>query len=451
MSSKFTPMKTSIKYLTLLALLSWQAPEAIAQHALTLNDAVQLAIEHNPGLQSGKLDIEKSRQRQVVARSAFLPAIQASAQLNHFFQLPPFFGFGETNGGDKIPYGRFGGEDQFSTYLSAVQPLFNPQAFPALKQAGLQIEESRLRVESQTSSTLYQVKQTYLQALVLDEQIELQHQNLKRNQRVLDDARSLFFQGKGLRVDTLRAYTAVRNLEPDLLKLSFAKETSLLNLKALLGLDSLQAIVLTDSLFLVDSSEIPDEAEVYVLAKANNPDFRLLELQQQVSDQQLSIASAARMPSVAAVAQYQLQSQTNNFEYGNAYYPSASFVGLQLSVPLFNGMSNHAKVKQAALTKTQTVLQAELAYEQLRAAAHQAVSNSKESRVRVETTAAVEQTAKLSYNITEYRYKRGVSSRLELADASLELSTAQSNFLEAVYDYLLARITLQHLMGRVEK
>jgi outer membrane protein TolC len=151
------------------------------------------------------------------------------------------------------------------------------------------------------------------------------------------------------------------------------------------------------------------------------------------------------------VAQYQLQSQTNNFEYGNAHYPSASFVGVQLSVPLFTGMSNHAKVKQAALTKTQTVLQAELAYEQLRAAAHQAVSNSKESRVRVETTAAVEQTAKLSYNITEYRYKRGVSSRLELADASLELSTAQSNFLEAVYDYLLARITLQHLMGRVEK
>jgi outer membrane protein TolC len=53
----------------------------------------------------------------------------------------------------------------------------------------------------------------------------------------------------------------------------------------------------------------------------------------------------------------------------------------------------------------------------------------------------------LSYNITQYRYKKGVASRLELTDAEFALSTAQSNYLEAVYDHLSARIVLEQVSG----
>jgi outer membrane protein TolC len=285
---------------------------------------------------------------------------------------------------------------------------------------------------------------------VLNERIKLQKESINRNQRVLKDARSLFVQGKGLRVDTLRAYTSVKNLEPDLLRLTFALETSKLELKALIGIDSLQDILLTDSLFLPDAGSIPDEDEVYDAAKNNNPGYQQVKLQEELAEQQVSVASAARLPALSAVAQYQLQTQTNNLEYGNAYYPSASFVGVQLSVPLFTGLSNHAKVKQAHISKQQIAVRSKYAYEQLRALVHQSVADSQESLARLKTTLDVRETAQLSYNIVEYRYKRGVSSRLELSDAELELSTAQSNYLEAVYDYLSAQIALQRIMGKAE-
>jgi outer membrane protein TolC len=443
-------MKTYIKSLVTVLALSVLTHTAKSQHVLSLQEAISIAAEHNPGLQASRLEIEKSRQQKVIARSALLPMIQASAQINHFFQLTPFFGFGENSGGDKIPYSRFGGEDQLNTYISAVQPVFNPQAFPALKQAGLRIEESSLTAAAEKSATLFSVKRIYLQTLLLNERLSLQRESVRRNQRVLQDARSLFIQGKGLKVDTLRAYTAVKNLEPELIKLGLAIETSKLELKALLYVDSFQDITLSDSLFVVDDSTIPSEDEVYTAAKNANPTYRLLKLQEELSKQQVNIASAARMPTVSAVAQYQLQSQTNNLEYSNAHYPSASFVGLQLSLPIFNGFSNHARIKQANISRTQTALHVNYAYERLHAAVHSAVAGSNEAFARLQTTAAVEETAKLSYNITEYRYKRGVSSRLELADASLELSTAQSNFLEAVYDYMISRIVLQHLMGNVD-
>lgn len=440
-------MNSIFKYIAIVFVLGATVPLK-AQYKLALQEAVNLAIENNPEILASALEIESAKQQSVISRSLLLPSVSLGAQANHFFRLNPFFGFGEGNpDNSKIPYGRFGGEDQFGIFISAVQPLYNPKAYPSLQHARLKEEGSRLSLGSTKVETQALVKHTYLQILVLEERIKLQRESIARNQRVLRDAKSLFIQGKGLRVDTLRAYTAVKNLEPNLLKLNSAVETSKLQLKALIGLDSLTSIQLTDSLILPDPGSIPTEDEVYHAGKNNHPAYRAIALQEELDKQEIKTASAARLPVVNVVGQYQLQSQTNNFEYGNAYYPSSSFVGLQVAVPLFTGMSNQAKVRQARISKDQTALRTTYAYEQLRASVHQVVSDNHESLARLQTAVDVQETAALSYNIIQYRYKRGIASRLELTDAELELSTAQSNYLEAVYDYLSARIALQKIMG----
>lgn len=441
-------MNLNIKYIALtIAVGIISILPAKSQQQLSLQDAVDLALNRNPEVAATNLEVEKAQQQKVISRSLFLPSISLAAQANHYFKVTPFFGFGESSPGDKIPYGRLGGEDQFVSLISAVQPLFNPQAFPTMQYSRLQEEEKLLELKATKIGTQASVKQTYLQILVLQERINLQHESINRNLRVLRDAKSLFFQGKGLRVDTLRAYTAVRNLEPDLLKLTSAVHNNKLQLKALIGIDSLQEIHLTDSLFLPDEGTIPSIEEVYERAKNNNPVYQAIRLQEQLDEQQLHIASSAKLPTISAVAQYQLQSQTNDFEYGNAYYPSSSFIGLQLSVPLFTGLSNQAKVKQAKISQEQTSLRSDYAFQQLRASVHQVVAESHESLARLQTATDVRETAQLSYDIIQYRYKKGVASRLELTDAELELSTAQSNYLEAVYDYLSARISLKQIMG----
>jgi outer membrane protein TolC len=93
------------------------------------------------------------------------------------------------------------------------------------------------------------------------------------------------------------------------------------------------------------------------------------------------------------------------------------------------------------------VLRSAQAYEELRTAVKQAVANVRETAARIQTSANVQQTAKLSYEITQYRYAKAVASRLELTDAELALTTAQSNYLEAVYDYLSARIEVERTVG----
>ncbi|MEI9921454.1 MAG: efflux RND transporter permease subunit [Bacteroidota bacterium] len=435
---------------SIVVLILFVTPAYSQPKQLSLKEAVELAQKNNPELKASTLEVSRSRQQMVISRALVLPSVNVVAQANHYFQLTPFFGFGTTPSSDsKIPYGRFGGQDQFVAGISALQPIYNPQAQPSMQRARLSEREAILSLTSKQLLILSEIKQNYLRQLVLSERIKLQRESINRNHRVLKDAKVLYIQGKGLRVDTLRAYTSLKSLEPELLRLSYAYETGYIQLKTLIGLDSLQEIELTDSLYVPDAEIIPGEEEVFLSAKQNNPDVLSVAIQQEIADQQVRQANASRLPVLSAVGLYQLQTQTSSFDYKNAYYPSSSYVGLQLSVPLFAGLSNQAKSKQASIAREQAELRTKYNHEQLRSLVHQTVANGREAIVRMQSTAIVNETARLTYDIIQYRYQKGIASRLELNDAELALTASQSNYLEAVFDYLSARIALERIMGKV--
>jgi len=431
----------------LIVLLSYIASAQSRQ--LSLKEALSLTLTNNREIRISSLDVDRSEQLTQVAKSASLPSAGVSAQIYHYFYEAPFFGISNTgSSSDKIAYDRFGGRDQAGATAWITQPVYNAATKPGIIQAKLQERQSRLSVIDKQTDIAALLKQTYIRILVLHERIKLQNESLARNEKALQDAKSLLAQGRALRVDTLRAYTSVKNLEPDLLKLSLAIEVGKQQLRTLTGLDSLQEIELTDSLILPENVPVFfKEEEVYNEARVHRADLQSLDLQQQSSDQQIRIAAAAMKPSISLTAQYLIQTQTNKFDYFNAFYPSTPFVGAQFSVPIFNGYSNKAKVKKAQIEKDQSVIRSQQAYEELRSTVKQAVANVRETAARIQTSDNVKKTARLSYEITQYRYAKAVASRLELTDAELAYTQAQSNYLEAVYDYLSANIEVERTMG----
>jgi outer membrane protein TolC len=450
-----TLKKAFIYSIAVFMLITGLSYTASAQpRPLSLKEALSLTLANNREIRISALELSRSEQQTQVAKAASLPSAGISGQVAHYFNEAPFFGFvtsGAAPSGDKIPYGRFGGRDQAAATAWITQPVYNAATRPGIINAKLQERQSRLAATYKETDITALLKQTYIQILVLHERIKLQNESLERNKKALQDAKSLLAQGRALRVDTLRAYTSVKNLEPDLLKLSNAIEVGKQQLRTLAGLDSTQEIRLTDSLILPETAPVLSEEEVYQEARTHRADLQSLDLQQQQADQQIKIAGAGRKPSVSLTAQYLIQTQASQFNYFNAYYPSTPFVGALVTVPVFNGHANTARVKQAEIEKDQSVLRAAQAYEELRASVKQAVANVRETAARIQTSANVQQTAKLSYEITQYRYAKAVASRLELTDAELALTTAQSNYLEAVYDYLSARIEVKRTMGLTEE
>lgn len=430
----------------LICLASYVATGQV--RTLSLKEALSLALSNNWELKISSLEADRAQEQVVIAKAQQQPVAGITGQLAHYFQSPAFFGFGSnTNSSNKIPYGRFGGKDQLAATFFVTQPVYNAGIQPAIQAAKLQQHKTRLQITQTQTEIAAAVKQTYIQVLVLHERVKLQQESLARNEKALADAKSLLLQGRALRVDTLRAYTSVKNLEPALLKLRYAIEIGKQQLKILMGIDSLQQVELSDSLVVAAEAQPLSEEEVYQQAKDRRPDLKILETDQQIAARQVKLAAAAMKPIVSLNAQYLLQTQTNQFNYFNAYYPSTPFVGAQVTVPIFTGNSNKAKIKQARLQQEQFVIRSKNALEDLGTEVKQVVADLRETAAHIQTAGNVRETALLSYDITQYRYAKGVASRLELTDAELSLTTAQSNYLEAVYDYLSAQIALQRTMG----
>lgn len=421
------------------------------ERKLTLQEAVELAIDKNRDLQVFRMEIQKSVQKIREAKGYALPTVAASGQYLHFLQRQVTFLPGNFAGLDdsQIATLRVGGTDAYVGGISLVQPIFQGAVFPGLRAARLYERLSTQDVALTQSEVVTAVKKAYLQALITHEQLKLQQQSIARNEQALKDARSLLAQGRASRVDTLRAYITIENLRPDSIRLANGVENAKILLKTTIGISESEPVELLDS--LAYNGALPSFVNSTVIEEAltSRPEVTKLVITEKMNTEQIKAEQAAYLPKFDAIGLIQTQTQANDFRFGDYSWPVSSYIGLQFSVPIFSGFKTAARIQQAKVAKLQTEKRLENVRELIRAEVKVALSNVEESKRRIESQVQTVSTAELSYRITRDRWKQGIASRLDLSDAELALSQAKSNYLQAVYDYLTASVDLDKALGRI--
>ena len=84
----------------------------------------------------------------------------------------------------------------------------------------------------------------------------------------------------------------------------------------------------------------------------------------------------------------------------------------------------------------------------IRAEVEVRILNLRESQKRIGVQSTTISVAERNYKISLLRFKEGIGSRLELTDAELQLNKAKTNYLQALYDYLVASVQLDKALGR---
>jgi outer membrane protein TolC len=444
-------MKSYIIFITGLFLLL--AFSALAQERkLTLQQAVNLAIDKNRDLQVSRLEIDKSAHKVREAKGYSLPTIAASGQYLHYIQRQVTFLPGNFAGlsDNQIATLRVGGTDAYVGGISLVQPIFQGEIFSGIRAARLAESLSEEDLALTQAVVVTEVKKAYLQALITNEQLKLQQQSIARNEQALKDSRSLLAQGRASRVDTLRAYITIENLRPDIIRLTNGVEIAKTILKTTIGIPESEAIELTDSLNYDSTLPAILSATAWEEAVTARPEVTRLVITEKLNTEQIKLESASYLPKISAIGLAQTQTQANDFRFGDYKWPVSSYVGVQLSVPIFSGFRTAARIQQAKVSRLQSATQLENTRELIRAEVKIALSKVEESRRRIESQGQTVSTAELSYRITRDRWKQGIASRLDLSDAELSLSQAKSNYLQAVYDYLTASVDLDKALGRIK-
>jgi outer membrane protein len=444
-----------LSFLLLFAPAMLDAAVPAANNApLSLEDAVRIGLEKSRTLEIARLDKDMANEKIRETWSTVLPHI--SADLNYTRALKPsilFFPIGALTGGDPTAFFpiKISADNAATASLDLRQPLFDASAFAGIRAAGIVRKMSDEAYRNAEASVITDIKMAYFEALITRDHLKLIEQSMARWEEARKDTKAMFRQGVAADIDTLKAYLSVENLRPDLLQSQNRVGITMTRLKNAMGVPADTTITLAGQIEPSSLSYPTDIAMAYREALEQRPDLRQLELQVQAQGEKVSSARAEHYPVISAFGKLESQTAFNdNVSLSSTTWPVSSSVGLQLSVPIFTGFRISSKVEQAKIEQLQTRIRVEDLKANIRAEVENIISTYRTSQKRIEVQSKTISVAERSYKISQLRFREGIGSRLELMDAELQLNDAKTNYLKAIYDYLLASVQLDKALGRAK-
>ena len=441
-------MKKFFKSLLLLQLTLSLAESVTAQsRELSLADALQIASTGNRNLQIRLLEDRKAAEAVKEAKSYLRPTVGLNSSYNVFAERPVIYLRNET-GSPKVNDVKYGGSLAFAGAVTASYPLLNPAIKSNIKLAGINTEIQKQETKNVEEELALEISQLYLSIIFhKEERIQLE-QSLLRNERALKDSRSLFLQGKNLKTDTLSNYISVQNLKAGISAMDNNINVYTEQLKQLMGVEGVVNFIFTDS---IKSQSLESNymimSSVFSVAMDNRKDVKIKSLQIEENKEQLQAVKASFKPQLALLAQYEVQSQADNFNFGQYRLPRSSYAGVQLNIPIYSGGRIRIKTTQAALA----IQQNEIALAELRNRVQTELvtysSNLQEAYNQWEIQQQNVAAAEINYSMMNDRYRYGLGTRLELNDSELALTKAKLNNLQAVYNIKIFELQLKKTMG----
>lgn len=430
----------SIRYLLVVLLLPFLSPGPAFSQVLTLEEAIRVGLEKNPGIRRAEEDINVAKSQLLQARSVLMPKIEAKATyLPSQFEktiVPEQFEplLGNT---------KYDPTYEYMLELDITQPLFTGgKIWQANQQASLNVSVSREKLRQTQNELILSITQAFDGVILAREYIQVVQEAINLTEENLQVIRARYRNGETLEFEVLRAEVELLNLKPQLIEAKNKLELANSGLKFLLGMDPNEKIEVSGNLTLSEFN--PNLNNCLQTALEKRPEVAQLNYQRKIIQHLVRSTQAGYSPDLAAVFQYTPQSNsiTKNWKQG--------YMGLLvLSVPIFNGFSTHGKIQEAKGLLTSVSIGLNQLQDGIRLEVEQAYLNLNQSREIVEASQETVKKAERSVEIAKAQYAVGYITSLDMMGARLALTQARTNYLKSLYDFIIAKAQLEKAMGTI--
>jgi len=440
------PKNAAILLLALSVLFGLARPGALAAQdklVLTLDDCLKLALEQNPLYLAEKAREESAAALADQAAAARWPSLNAQAtdildKKVFSVQMPSLFP-GMPAQSFKLDFTR-----TYQLALNFSVPLYaGGRISSANRQAGYNLESARESIRRTRQDVVYNVKKAFYGVLLARKFVGVSEEAVGLAEKHLKNVRAMFDVGMASKFDLLRAEVQAANLKPQLIRARNGLSTAELGLKTLLGLELKRGVEVKGDLAYRDAAADADAATAEALL--NRPELGQIKYQRMMADEMLKSAKAAYLPSLAVGGQYNFWANNLNFAADNweSYYS----VNLVLSIPIFNGFVNAAKVGESkAILKQLDYSQRGLA-DMVRLEVQQAVLGLKQARESLFSQEKNVEEAREAVRIAELNFAEGIATSLDVSSVQVALTQALTNYTQALYDCALAAADLEKAVG----
>jgi outer membrane protein TolC len=156
------------------------------------------------------------------------------------------------------------------------------------------------------------------------------------------------------------------------------------------------------------------------------------------------------LPTIALTGAYTKNAQRNQFNFfGKGDWFTTSFIGLNVSIPIFDGFSKDAKLKKSRIELKQTENQIENLRNSIDNEVETARMNFSAAITTLEYQKKNMELAENVFKQTTKKFELGTGSNTEITAAQTDLRTAQANYINALYGAIVAKVDFYKAVGKL--
>lgn len=406
----------------------------------TLQNCIEYAIRRNPDIQNAKIDEQITEARIQNKLADWYPQINFTYNLQHNLQLPTFiFNGNVSHSGSKNTSGAIFGLTQ--NIFNRDVLLASRSANDVRKAADENTEKKKIDLAVMVSKAFYDLILTMQQLKVIDEDIVRINQSLK-------DAYYQYQAGIVDKTDYKRATIALNNAKAQKESGEESLKSKYAYLKELMGYPPTETLELN-----YDSTQMENEVLIDTLQTIdynNRVEIRQLQTQKKLQEYNLQYYKWSFLPALSAFGNYNLNYLNNQFsKLYNQSYPN-SFIGLTLTLPIFQGGKRLQQIKEAQYQVTQAGNDIRSYENQINSEYQAALAAYKSNLYNFYNLKENLSLATEVYDVIRLQYRSGVKAYLDVITAESDLRTAQINYYNSLYQVLSSKIDVMQSLGDIK-
>ena len=407
--------------------------EAPAQLSLSLTQAQDYAVATNRSLRNADLAVQKAYAQRWQTIAAMLPQVDMS------WAFQSMMGYEMSLGGMPIKM-----NDNGTLGVTASVGI-NGQAIVGALLNNIAIDMQKLNLQQSEENLRANVKSSYASVLVLEDVVKLLDASLKNIENLATMTQRSVDVGVAEQTTADQLKVRINTLKNNINANKRSTQLAINALKVLLNVPVETELTLTSTLDDLLSAETILQLLGKEFVLENNLNYQLLAKNVELAKTNVHMAGWAYGPTIAVGYQYSEKSYFGKSEGLNMTPPNA--LSVSISMPLWSSGKRAAGVvekkialEEARNTFAETTDNLGIQNEQLR----YNVQNGYETYITEKENIDVTQRI---FESTAKKFNLGVASNLELVNASNDLITAQSTYVQAVLTLITAQVELEKFLN----
>jgi outer membrane protein TolC len=427
------------------------AQQAEEPSSLTLQQAVQIALEKNPERKAALAGTRAASAGVQEARSHLLPDIAFAETATRGDD--PVYVFGS-----KLRQQRFATGDfalnllntptpfgNFATRFGGTWNLFDSFAsWHAVHRAERMEEAAGHQLERTDQEIIFRVVDSCYHVLLAKKQVEVAEQAMKTAQAVLARSKSRFESGVAVEADYLSARVRIAARQQDLIRARNDLALAGAELSTAMGVSTENAFEPAEALA---ERSLPagslEEAENQALQL--RPELKRIRSEEVAQNEAIAAAKSSFGPRVSAFAGW----ETDNPTFVGGGGGNNWLAGIEVRFDLFQGGGKRAQLSRERAMQERVEAAYESAANAIRLEVRRAYYNLDTARQQIEVARAAIAQAKESLRIDQDRYEAGLLTIADLLGAEESARRSQTDYWEAVYRYHMSYANLELASGTI--